>query len=63
MNNLPELAALLAYQNTEVLKRYKKDFPHATLTAKKAFKELKKFMWLSLKAQADKKTFVCAMHE
>ena len=60
---LPELKTLLAYKNEAVVQRYTKEFPHASLSAEVAFEELMKFMWLSLKAQADRKNFTCAMHE
>ena len=60
---LPELKTLYSYKNEAVMRRYTQDFPHATLSAENAFKELMKFMWLSLKARSDRKSFSCAIHQ
>lgn len=60
---LPELKTLMSYKNQAVLDRYKKDFPNNILSGEESFTQLMKFMWLALKAQADGKTFTCAIHE
>lgn len=60
---VPALETILSYRNEVVLQRYKKDFPDSKLSAEDLFNELLKFMWLSLKARAEKKDFICAMHE
>lgn len=67
---VPVLAQLLNYQNKNVLERYAMDYPNNRFTAKEAFEELMKFIWLSLKHKSEKLCapqnaqldFVCGMH-
>lgn len=60
---LPALETVLGYKNKAVLERYKKDFPTSVLSGEILFREMLKFMWLSLKARAERKNFLCVMHE
>lgn len=44
---------LLEYKNTQVLNRYKKDYPNNKLKAEEAFPELLKYLWISQKHKED----------
>lgn len=65
-----KLETLLSYKNSFVLSRYEHDYPYAKLKAEEAFRELMKFMWLSLKHKAEKEInpenhnldFTCVIH-
>ena len=47
------LSNMLEYQNSQVIHRYKKDYPNNTLTAEEAFSELIKYFWLCQKHQLE----------
>ncbi len=67
---LPDLDYLLAYQNPDVIERYKNDYPSNELGPEDALKELLKYFWLNEKLKSDKTHaptnenlfFDCAIH-
>lgn len=66
----PNLDELIHYKNNKIIYRYNKDYPHATMHAEDALRELMKFIWLCLKHESDKKNnpsnvlldFACTIH-
>lgn len=67
---LLDLAQVTSYHNGNVLARYQRDYPHATLTAEQALNEFLKFVWLYHQHQNDllhspndpSLAFDCAIH-
>lgn len=53
---LPELNALLQYQNPAVLKLYVQNYPDNKLSAEDAFQETLKYLWLSKKHQHERQS-------
>lgn len=70
MNNLPNLEKILKYENHNLIKRFKKDYPLSKLTAEEALTNLIKYLWLCQKHEFDKRNsphdetlkFNCAVH-
>jgi hypothetical protein len=66
----PNLNDLIQYRNSNIISRYKKDFPDTTMQAEEALIELMKFIWLCRKHKDDKKNrpndnalnFSCVIH-
>lgn len=64
------LSQLLQYQNSDVINRYKKEYPNNTLSPEEAFIELLKFLWLCNKHKYDQMAnsnqeelnFQCVIH-
>ncbi len=65
-----KLNKLLEYENDNVISRYQNEYPNSKMTAKEAFLELMKYIWLCHKHASDKKlytenkslNFKCVMH-
>lgn len=68
---LPDLDNLLSYRNENLIARYKKEYPHAKMSADVALRELMKYIWLCnlhreavrLSPQDETLQFTCVMHE
>lgn len=56
MHLLPPLTELLAYKNAPVLKLYEQNYPNNRLSAKDAFDEMLKYLWISKKHELDRLT-------
>lgn len=68
---LPQLETILAYNQSDVIERYRRDFPKNSLKAEEAFEEMLKYLWLTQKHRADTEKnpnnldlkFSCDMHK
>ena len=70
MKPVSSVEEVLVYQNQNLYKRYRKDYPQNHLSAEHALRELIKYLWLGQKHDEDKQNrpedeslnFMCAMH-